>query len=528
QKTKGDQSILVINPHINFFGIGQRYEAHLISAQGSNVSGFAIFGTFYIWSGFNEKLAWAHTNTGSDFQDVYLEKPDPADSTRYKYDNAYRNIITWQDTISYKTGEQTGYRIFTFRKTHHGPIVAKRDSLLVTVRSVLDDPAGYILQSLQMSKSNTLKEFETAMSLRQLTTNTMYSDAKGNIAYWHGSRIPVRDTSFNWRLPVDGSVKETEWKGYHSSKETIHFINPSSHYLQNCNSTPFLAAGGSVKKDNSYYPSYMAYDDQTLRAQEMLLQLSLKEKFNSTDIAEAITSKNIPIMRNWLSQIIDDYKKTAEQHPEIKTLLGSVIDTLFNWNYRYDLKSTATTLAFAWHTEYLSWLRSLRLSRGAQSEYHNNPTLPTPPGLSTQFLVTAVEDLTHLYGTPFVGWQEVCRLQRVNTSGQEKFDDAKFSIPVNAAPSIMGSLFAYNLRFAEGGKRGYGVSGNTYVAIVSFGKKMTAKSIVTFGQNSDPLSKHFFDQAPLYANAGFKEAWYYKKDVMMHAEEIYTPGKKKE
>lgn len=521
-KTKRDKSILVINPHINFFGIGQRYEAHLISDEGLNVSGFAILGTFYIWSGFNDKIAWAHTNTGSDYSDVYIEKLDTANPTRYKYNNSYRPLGIWQDTIEYKSGDQIAQKVFTFQKTHHGPVAVETDSYVLTFRSALDDPAGYILQSFLMAKAKTLEQFTSSMSLCTLTTNTMYADAKGNIAYWHGNRIPVRDTSINWESPVDGTLPETEWKGYHKLNEIVHYINPSSHYLQNCNSTPSLAAGTSIAPPP--YPAYMANDDQTLRAQEMLLQLSLRDKFSVINVAKAITSKNIPVMRNWLSQIIADYKKTAEQHPAISTLLAAVIDTLSVWNYQYDLHSTATTLAFAWHIEYQYWLRSIASTE--RSEYNISPTLPTPPGVSTQFLTNAVKELTQLYGSPFVQWQEVCRLQRVHTSGQERFDDNKPSIPVNAAPGIMGSLFAYNLRFAEGAKRGYGVSGNTYVAIVAFGKKMRAQSVVTFGQNSDPLSKHYFDQASLYANGGFKDAWYYKKDVLKHAESVYQPGKR--
>lgn len=519
------KSILVINPHVGFFGDGQRYEAHLISKQGMNVSGFAILGTFYIWSGFTESIAWAHTNTGADYQDVYLEKPDPSDTTVYLYDGSSRKLVSWQDSIYYRSGDQLAYKVFTFHKTHHGPVIAIKDGAPVTVRSVLDDdPAGYIVQSLRMCKARTLKEFQQAMSLCQLATNTMYSDRAGNIAYWHGSRIPVRDTSFDWQQPVDGSTSQTEWKGYHSSQQTIHYINPASGFLQNCNSTPFLAAGETVTKDPSQFPTYMGDDEQTLRSQEMLYSLALKNKFSSQDIASVITSKNLPIMRNWLEQIIVDYKRTADQQPDIKRLLEPVIDTLSKWNCQYGLTSTATTLAFDWYTEYASWLRRQNMSRNEMINATVSPVLMTPPGVATQFLIAAVKDLTQLYGTPFVEWQSVCRLQRVHTSGKEKFDDNKPSIPVNAAPGNMGSLFAFNLRFDPASKKGYGASGNTYVAIVSFGKKLNARSIVTFGQSSDSLSPHYFDQAPLYANGTFKDAWYYKKDVLRNAEITYHPG----
>jgi acyl-homoserine-lactone acylase len=519
------KSILVINPHVGFFGDGQRYEAHLVSRQGMNVSGFAILGTFYIWSGFTERTAWAHTNTGADYQDVYLEKPDLSDSSAYTYNGSSRKLVSWQDSIHYRSGDSLAYKVFNFRKTHHGPVVAIKDGSPVTTRSVLDDdPAGYILQSLRMCKARSLKEFEQAMSLCQLATNTMYSDRNGNIAYWHGSRIPVRDTSFDWTQPVDGSIQQTEWKGYHTSQQTIHYINPASGFLQNCNSTPFLAVGETASKDPSLFPTYMGDDEQTLRSQEMLYRISLKDRLSAQDVASVITSRNLPLMRNWLDQIIVDYKRTADEQPGIKPLLETVVDTLSKWNYQYSPGSTATTLAFDWYTEYASWLRRQSMSRREMIDRNVSPVLMTPPGVATQFLVAAVKDLTQLYGTPFVEWQSVCRLQRVHTSGKEKFDDSKPSIPVNAAPGNMGSLFAFNLRFDPASKKGYGASGNTYVAIVAFGKKLNAKSIVTFGQSSDSLSAHYFDQATLYAKGSFKEALYYKKDILRNAEVIYHPG----
>jgi acyl-homoserine-lactone acylase len=524
-KASSAQSILVINPHVGFFGIGQRYEAHLVSKQGLNVSGFAILGTFYIWSGFTDRHAWAHTNTGSDYQDVYLETMHQDDSSMYLFDNSYHKLANWQDTIAFKSGDHLTYKVFNFSKTHHGPVAAKRDTKLITVRSVLDDdPAGYILQSLRMCKARSFKEFQHAMSLHQLATNTMYADRKGNIAYWHGNRIPVRNNHFNWKLPVDGSIKETEWKRYHSTDETIHFINPSSGYLQNCNSTPFLAPEPSLRSDTSRFPSYMAYDEQTLRAQEMLVQLSSKNSFSVQDVAEVITSKNIPVMRNWLSQIIADYHKSVLQQPDLTSLLSDVIDTLARWDYRMSLSSSATTLAFAWHTGFLGWLRRQNLDRDKMTEYSTGMQLPTPPGIATELLVSAVKDLNQLYGTPFVEWQKISRLQRVHTGGSEKFDDNKPSIPVNAAPGIMGSLFSFNLRFAPGAKTGYGVSGNTYTAIVALGKKLKARSIVTFGQSSDPASQHYIDQANLYADGKFKDAWYYKKDILRNARANYHPG----
>jgi acyl-homoserine lactone acylase PvdQ len=44
------------------------------------------------------------------------------------------------------------------------------------------------------------------------SNNTVYADSKGNIAYWHGNFVPVRDPNINWSKVVDGTTSTTEWK----------------------------------------------------------------------------------------------------------------------------------------------------------------------------------------------------------------------------------------------------------------------------------------------------------------------------
>jgi acyl-homoserine lactone acylase PvdQ len=140
-------------------------------------------------------------------------------------------------------------------------------------------------------------------------------------------------------------------------------------------------------------------------------------------------------------------------------------------------------------------------------------------------LQRATDTLQKRYGTAFVSWGEINRLQRIHTSGTiEKFDDNKNSLPVSAVPGTMGSLFSFNTRAEPAQKKIYGIAGNTYVAIVEFGKRIKAKSIVYFGQNADPASPHYFDQAPLYVKGKFKDVYFYKEDVEKNAEKNYHPG----
>jgi acyl-homoserine lactone acylase PvdQ len=63
--------------------------------------------------------------------------------------------------------------------------------------------------------------------------------------------------------------------------------------------------------------------------------------------------------------------------------------------------------------------------------------------------------------------------------------------------------------------------------VVEFGAKVRAKSILAGGQQSDPNSPHFFDQAQRYADAQFKEVPFYREDVEKRMVRSYRPGEKK-
>lgn len=72
----------------------------------------------------------------------------------------------------------------------------------------------------------------------------------------------------------------------------------------------------------------------------------------------------------------------------------------------------------------------------------------------------------------------------------------------------------------------YGARGNSFIAVVEFGDKVKAKSMLAGGQSGDPKSPHFDDQAQPYADVKFKEVPYYREDVEARAKRTYHPGEK--
>src|SRR5207248_152606 len=120
---------------------------------------------------------------------------------------------------------------------------------------------------------------------------------------------------------------------------------------------------------------------------------------------------------------------------------------LRTWNYRYAVNSEATTIAVAFYYAYTNWIRQQDRVPGRSRINRFPKTFPVSEQQAVKLLEDAIDDLVKNYGTSFIPWGNINRLQRIHTSGTlEKFDDNKPSLPVAAVPSSMGSLFAFNTR----------------------------------------------------------------------------------
>ena len=131
--------------------------------------------------------------------------------------------------------------------------------------------------------------------------------------------------------------------------------------------------------------------------------------------------------------------------------------------------------------------------------------------------------LTNDFGTWKTPWGEINRFQRLNGDIVQQYDDNKPSIPVAFPSATWGSLASFGA-VARNTKRMYGESGNSFIAVVEFGPKVKAKSLLAGGESGDPTSKHFLDQAEMYSKSQFKDVWFYRADVEQHVERKYNPG----
>jgi penicillin amidase len=509
KKSASGNAMLLINPHLPFFGPSQVYEGHVMSDEGWNFSGYTRFGFPQPYVGFNEHLGWASTDNAADLQDVYMETfDDPDDPLAYRYGDEHRKAEEWTETIRIKTETGVEEQSATFRKTHHGPILAVRDDRPLAVRMAKFEEPGWLAQWYGMSRATTLEEFKAAVSpLDMLFGNYLYADEAGNIYYVYNAAVPRRDPQFDWTAPVDGSDPQTEWQGYHSMEEIPQLLNPESGFLQNCNGTPFLSTS-SGNPDPKDFPSYMVREGDNPRHREARRILSARDTFTSEQWAADAYSTHALQAEDDIPQIVDAWEELKKEDPTRAEKLREAVALLGDWDRVSTVESEAMSL-------YVFWGEDNRRLRREDN---------TAEKRVIRALEAAMARIEKDWGTWRVAWSEINRLQRRHSSGDEAFRDDAPSIPLAGVPGWAGAMFTFYARPVEGQKRRYGTAGNTYVAVVEFGEKVTAKTLHTFGASADPASPHFFDRAPLYAQGAFTPAWLPLAEVKENAVRSYQPG----
>lgn len=515
--TVSGNPLLLINPHTSFYFRG---EVHVVSEEGLNAYGAVTWGQFFVYQGFNEKTGWMHTSTYTDVMDEFLEEVVQDDDTYgYQYGEELRPVETSEVVLKYKVGDGFEEKVFPVYRTHHGPITHRVKGHW-TASAMMWEPVKALEQSFIRTKQDGYNGFREMMDLRtNSSNNTVYADAEGNIAYFHGNFIPKRDTIFDYSKPVDGSNPKTDWQGLHTVDENILLVNPENGWLQNCNSTPYTAAlEFSPKKED--YPNYMSIDRENFRGVHAIELLTDRKGYTIDSLIQLAHDPYLPAFEALIPGLVSAYYAPHDRNEKLQ----GAIDILTEWDFNTSKESVAMTLAHFFGTRYY-----------AQGEYPDGMTPiqriaywgnESPVDERLKIFEETLDQLVIDFGTWETPWGEVNRYQRLNGDIRQPFNDRKPSIPIGFASGRWGALAAYGASYGNNTNKIYGTRGNSFAAVVEFGEKVKAKSILAGGQSGDPRSPHFDDQIKRYANVDWKDVPYYKEDVLKRAIETYRPGER--
>ncbi|MDH3700791.1 MAG: penicillin acylase family protein [Alphaproteobacteria bacterium] len=266
-RTASGKPILANDPHLGFtkpvLWYLARIETPTLSLTGATVPGVPL-----LVLGHNTHIAWGMTTTGGDVEDLYLERLDPKDPTRYLTPDGPRAFETRVERIGVKDQEPVE---LTVRETRHGPVISDiagsagdghSDTHVLAVAAPSlrpDDRTAAALFAINRAKN--WQDFTAATrDFHAPQQNLFYADTGGGIGMITPGRVPVRAGHDGGR-PANGEDASHDWNGFVSADAVPSVRNPDAGFIMNANNR--LVGDG--------HPHRLARDwDAPFRAERLL------------------------------------------------------------------------------------------------------------------------------------------------------------------------------------------------------------------------------------------------------------------
>lgn len=494
-KTADGHVMVQIDPHLGWTGMNSWYEVHLESDDYS-VAGATLWGTPPVMQGHNDRVAWAMTANSPDTADAYFITVNPDDPHRYWFDGEWRDMEVINETIDVAEGDPVDIEL---RYTRHGPIVYFDDDVTYAGRMSTWQEVGMLNQILAMNRARDIHEFEDGLRMRQAVRwNFAAGDVNGDILYVWNARVFHRLGDFDYRMPVDGSISDTEWGELVSYDELPREANPESEFFQNCNVSPWHINPLTAITEGDY-PDYVTggsglgargvrstnlIDAATDLTVEDMMAISLD---NFSLVAEVL----IPMLQYAYENEGDGFLDPDGWLPRAM----AVIDA---WDFEADVDSVEIALA-------RMWIADVTAAMGGVSLIDPPPPEDLTAGemrAALSILIETAERMNDLYDSLTVRWGDIHVLERGDVT-----------LPLSGAGQILSPL-----HMAHGPVGGDGImrcnGGSSYMMLIQLSDPVRAWSQFPLSESDDPESPHYADISELYSRQEYKPAWFTLEEIL--------------
>lgn len=481
KKSAAGTPMLLMNPHLPWQDWYTYYEVHL-NGPGLNLYGASQIGFPVLRFMFSDYLGFTQTVNSLDASDLYAITRE---GDGYRFDGKKRAFET--KTVSIKVKGAPDEQL-TIRKTVHGPVVWDEGGKMLAMKTGGLDRPFLLEQYWKMGLAKNFAEYQAQVARLEVPTfNITYADKDGHVQYLFNGTLPKRpqgDLAY-WAGVIPGDTSATLWQDYHTYGELPKVIDPPSGWVQNTNDPPWT--GTLPRMDPAKYPAYTAAQNYTPRTNSSLKMLSRDEKLTFEKVIEYKHSTHLELA----DRILPDLLAAAPD--------GKAKQVLTAWDRKADNESRGTVLFEA-------------LMAGFRPEFKVplDPADPlnTPMGLknteaAVAALAKAAAEVEKKFGRLDVPYGEVTRF---------RFRGA--DLPGNGADGALGAF-----RVMRYGADRAPVHGDTFVAIVEWQKGgPRAQVLMSYGNSSQPGTKHATDQLPLLSEKKLRVAWRLRKDVERNLE----------
>ncbi len=175
------------------------------------------------------------------------------------------------------------------------------------------------------------------------------------------------------------------------------------------------------------------------------------------------------------------------------------------WDRCADADSRGAVLFEAWFRA-MSRTGAFYATPWSEASPRTTPDGLRDPAAAARVLATAAAQVRKMHGAIDVPWGQVYRLR---AGGRD--------LPANGGPGDLGIFRVVGFSEDKDGKW-RAVGGDSYVATIEFGRSVRARTLMSYGNASQPGSPHAGDQLELFAKKQLKTAWLTRQDVERNLE----------
>ncbi|MDE2561470.1 MAG: acylase [Sphingomonadales bacterium] len=481
---------LVSNSHQPWRGGVAWYELEIDSDSGWHFAGATFPGSPYPFLGHNETLGWTNTVNRPDLTDVYKLVLD-TDGTHYRMDGKWLPVEHRRVLLPVRFGPLVIPVWKNVYRSIHGPVVINKNGAFA-VRYAGIDRIDQLDEYYRLSKATNFDQWMKALAVQAVpSTNFVYADAAGNIAYIYNAALPDRKHGPDWRHVLPGDRSDLIWKGPASWDRVPKIINPKSGFLFNSNNTPWVAAGpGSELDPSKFSPDLGIETDVTNRTRRAVKLLSATNPIGRMEL-ERIKYDEGYERAGYVAWMLDGIARLdLRGEPQLQRAQA----LLAKWDLHADGRNPADALAV------------MVLKDAMKASYELTP----PPDPRHQ-LEWASGHLMKYFGRLDPPLGEVQRLRQ-----------GKVDLPMDGGGDTIRAATSWTID--KDGRLNV-KHGDSFVMFVSWPKgangipgPVRSESIQPYGAaTTRPRSAHYADQAPLFVAHRLKPVHFTRADVAAHA-----------
>ena len=489
-KTSDGKTRLVINSHQPLDGPVAWYEAHVSSDEGWNMMGGLFPGAPFVFVGFNQNIGWGMTVNGPDLTDAFKLTINPEDKNQYLLDGKWENFDIKNIELPVKL---LGPIRWTFNReakfSKHG-LVLETESGSYALKFAGMKEIRQPDQWFRMNKAQNKAEWLKAMEMRAIISfNAVYADKEDNIMLLHNTAGPIRNESYDWTQPVDGTNSALIWDEITPFDEIPLLINPNSGWIVSANQDPFRASAIKDNLNRSDYSKTLGIETKmTNRAYRVIEIFDNDKKFTEQDLLDAKfdneyskESRSIKYLQNVLTQ---EYEEKEFQ--EAQAVLNA-------WDLKTDNNNRSAALGVCVLSE--EW-----------RAFMNRIDAPS----SKEMFKKCIDEIKGSFDRVDPKWSEVNKLVR-----------GDLALPIQGGPDTLRAVYG---RPQDDGTL-KAVAGDGLVVSLSWDSagNQESQSIHQYGSaTQDASSKHYGDQVQLFVDEKMKPTFFDKLELEKNTESVIT------